>query len=218
MITLHAIDQIQYGVCELSDINEMVMLLADVFSGQDPPAVAMGITASEFAAFVQLFAQKIIDEKLTVVARSAVTGEMTGALLIEDAASPAPGGMTQLSKKFAPIFMMLHELEGAYWHGKVVQPGECLHLFLLGVARAYQRRNVAQNLIRTCLQHGLQKGYHLGITEATNNISQHVFRKLGFTGREQRSYQDYTFAGKIPFASIQGHTGVLLMDKSNLKL
>lgn len=218
MITLYEVDQIQYGVCELSDINEMVILLADVFSRQDPPAVAMGITTSEFIAFVQLFAQKIVDEKLTIVARSALTGAITGALLIEDMASPVPGGMAQLSKKFMPIFTMLHEVEGDYWQGRVVQPGECLHLFLLGVARGYQRRGVAQNLIRIALQHGLQRGYQLGVTEATNTISQYVFHKLGFTGRAQRSYRDYTFAEEMPFVSIQGHTGVILMDKSILSL
>ena len=65
MIPFREVDSIQYVVCELSDIGE-------VFSRYDPPAVAVGLTAMEFEAFVRLFSpdleglreQILIDLKL----------------------------------------------------------------------------------------------------------------------------------------------------------
>jgi ribosomal protein S18 acetylase RimI-like enzyme len=213
MITLDEIQGIRYGICEKSDINEMITLLGGVFSLFDPPAIALGITAYEFEAFVRLFGSKVLDQKVTIVARSVAGGEMAGALLTEDSATPVPIGMEQLSKKFDPIFSILSELESEYRHGKAVQPGKCLHLFLLGVARAYGGRGVAQNLIETCIHNGSKNGYRLAVTEATNNVSQHIFRKLGFIDRVARSYRDHTFEDKTPFARIEGHLGPVLMDK-----
>lgn len=213
MIALNENQGIQYGICEPSDLDEMVVLLADVFSHMDPPAIAVGITSPEFEAFVRLFTLKAVEERVTILARSIATGEIAGALLTEDSASPVPDSMDLVSKKFDPIFAILTELETEYRKGQAIQIGECLHLFLLGVARTYGGRGVAQNLVGTCLQNGSQRGYRLAVTEATNNVSQHVFRKLGFTDRVQRTYRDYTFQGRIPFATIEGHLGPILMDK-----
>lgn len=213
MIALNEIQEIQYGICEPSDLNEMVVLLADVFSHMDPPAIAVGITPPEFEALVRLFTLKAVEERVTIVARSIATGEIDGALLTEDSASAGPDSMDLLSKKFDPIFAILTELETEYRQGQAIQIGECLHLFLLGVARSYGGRGVAQNLVGTCLQNGSKRGYRLAVTEATNNVSQLVFRKLGFTDRVQRTYRSYTFQGRIPFATIEGHLGPILMDK-----
>ena len=95
---------IKYSVCAEGDIDAMCDLLAEVFSRSDPPAVAAGVTALEFRAFVQLFSSKASGERLTTVARLADSGEVVGALLTEDAASPMPIGIERLSPKFDPIF------------------------------------------------------------------------------------------------------------------
>lgn len=213
MIALNENQEIQYGICERSDTNEIILLLGDVFSHMDPPAMAVGITPPEFEAFVRLFTLKAVEERVTIVARSIATGEIAGVLLTEDSASPVPSGMDLLSKKFDPIFAILTELETEYRQGQAIQLGECLHLFLLGVARTHGGRGIAQNLVETCLQNGSKKGYRLAVTEATNKVSQHVFRKLGFKDRVQRSYRNYIFEGNTPFARIEGHLGPILMDK-----
>ena len=46
---------IEYGVFDGSDIDEMARLLAVTFSRRDPPAVAAGLTPSEFEVLVRLF-------------------------------------------------------------------------------------------------------------------------------------------------------------------
>lgn len=206
--------QIEYGSFAPQDTQEVVHLLAEVFSRRDPPAVAVGLSAADFEEFVQLLCPKAIAEGLTIVARRADTRELVGALLTEDSASALPDGMARLSPKFEPVFDILDQLGTAYHANRTPRPGESLHLFLLGVAEQYSGHGVAQHLVSTCLEHGAAKGYQRAITEATGTVSQHIFRKLGFTERAQRSYVSHRFAEGLPFASIANQGGPILMDKS----
>ena len=213
MIRSHEILGIEYGVAEPSDMEEMARLLAVVFSNSEPPAVAVGLTPAEFEEFVQLFCPGAAADGLTIVCRSADTGKMIGVLLTEDSASPPPGGMERLSGKFDPIFDILGQLDADYRQGNTVPPGEQLHLFLLGVAQAFGGRRVAQHLVASCLDNGVRKGYRTAVTEATNSVSQHIFRKHGFVDRIRRSYRDHRYEGQAFFPSIEGHFGPILMDR-----
>ena len=208
--------QLDYGVFVSSDTEAMVRLLGDVFSRHDPPAVAAGLTSNEFEAFVRLLCPKAAAEGLTIVARLADTGEMIGAILTEDSSSEMPEGINRLSEKFDPIFDILGQLDTEYRSDRTARPGELLHLFLLGVSDRVAGRGVAQQLVAACLEHGRRRGYRVAITEATNKISQHIFRKQGFVTRVQRSYEAHRFNGRQVFASIAEHGGPMLMDKSLL--
>jgi ribosomal protein S18 acetylase RimI-like enzyme len=206
--------QIEYGVYVPSDAEAMAKLLGKTFSRYDPPAVAVDLTDSEFEAFVRLLCLKVTAEGLTIVARLADKGDLVGALLTEDSASALPDGMDRLSTKFEPIFDILSQLNKEYRCGQAVHSGESLHLFLLGVSDRVAGRGVAQQLVTACLKHGTRRGYRLAVTEATNKVSQHIFRKQGFVGRVQRSYETHRFNGQQVFASIAEHGGPILMDKS----
>jgi len=204
---------VRYSVFTASDSDEMVRLLGEVFAQLDPPAVAAGLTPSEFEAFVRLFCPKAAVEGLTIVARSGETGELMGALLTEDSASEPPQGMDRLSAKFNPIFDILGQLGAAYRGGRAVSAGESLHLFLLGVGRKFAGQGVAHQLVAKCLANGARKEYRVAVTEATNRTSQHIFRKQGFVERVRLSYRDHRFDGRSVFASIAEHGGPMLMDK-----
>ena len=204
---------IVYGVADDSDLADMTRLLAAVFSRHDPPAIATGLTPAEFEDFVRLLCPGVATAGLTIVGRSSETGELAGALLTEDSASPLPSGIERLSRKFEPIFDILGQLDADYRHGRPVASGESLHLFLLGVAEAFGGRGVAQQLVTACLDNGARKGYKTAVTEATNTVSQHIFRKQGFVDRVQRSYRDHRYEGRAFFAAIDGHVGPILMDR-----
>jgi ribosomal protein S18 acetylase RimI-like enzyme len=204
---------LEYDVYAPDDADAMVRLLGEAFSRRDPPALAAGLTASEFEAFARLYCPKAAVEGLTVVARHAGTRDLVGVVLTEDAASGPPDGMAHLSPKFEPIFDILGRLDVAYKGDRIVRPGELLHLFLLGVAESATGRGVAQHLVSTCLQHGARRGYRMAVTEATNRTSQHLFRKLGFTERARQSYGHHRFAGQAVFTSIADHGGPALMDR-----
>jgi GNAT superfamily N-acetyltransferase len=206
---------IEYAVLTTaSEAEEMVRVLAETFCRRDPPSIATGLTPAEFGAFARLLCPKAIVEGLTIVARHVVTGEIVGAVLTEDGASGLPEGMDRLSRKLDPIFDILGQLDAAYRGDRAARPGEALHLFLLGVAESASGRGVAQRLVSTCLENGARKGYRRAVTEATNEVSQHVFRKLEFVDRVHRSYRDHRFEGRAVFASIAEHGGPILMDRS----
>jgi ribosomal protein S18 acetylase RimI-like enzyme len=204
---------ISYSLYTAPDADEMSRLLGEVFAERDPPAVAVNLTAAEFETFVRLYGPRAEAEGLTVVARSAVTGEMVGALLAEDSGSEPPAGFEQVSPKFNPIFDILGQLDAEYSGGQARPRGESVHLFLLGVARGYAGRGIAQQLVAECIANGRRKGYRVAVTEATNTTSQHVFRKQGFIERVRRSYKDHQFGGRGFFASIADHGGPMLMEK-----
>lgn len=204
---------IEYAVYTAQDADEMARLLGEVFSKRDPPAMAAGLNPSEFEAFVQLFCPKAAVEGVTIVARRADTRELVGALLAEDGASALPGGMDRVSPKFEPIFDILGQLGQEYRGKHAPQSGEWLHLFLLGVADSVAGRGVAAQLVSACLEHAARKGYQRAFTEATNKVSQHIFRKLGFTERVRRSYGGHRLSGRAAFASIAEQGGPILMDK-----
>jgi ribosomal protein S18 acetylase RimI-like enzyme len=203
---------ITYGVAEESDLEEMTRLLGAVFSRHDPPAVATGLTPAEFEEFVRLLCPAVASGGVTIVGRGE-TGELAGALLTEDSASSLPNGADRLSEKFNPIFDILGQLDADYRQDKAAVPGESLHLFLLGVDDAFGGRGVAHQLISTCLTNGIRKGYTVAVTEATNSVSQHIFRKLGFVDRVKRSYREHRYRGRAFFGDIHGHEGPVLMDR-----
>jgi ribosomal protein S18 acetylase RimI-like enzyme len=212
-MTNSSISNINYKICGKSDLEDMARLLAETFSRFDPPAIAAGITSYDFEKFVNLLFPGIIKDQLTIIARSAETGEIAGALLSEDAATPLPEELESLSK-FAPIFEILGELDTDYWKDKDRIPGKYIHLFLLGVSPAYTGKGIAQMLVKQCILNSIKKDYKFAVTEATNNISQHIFRQQGFIEQVKRSYKNFTYQGKKIFESIDGHYGPILMDKN----
>ena len=213
MVTSEVIP-IEYGVYSDSEADAVARLLGEVFSRRDPPAVAVGLTASEFEEFVRLLCPMLEAEGLTMVARHAGTKELMGVLLTQDSATALPDGVARLSPKFDPIFDILGQLDAEYRAGRPVHPGECLHLFLLGVSDRVAGQGVGQQLVAGCLELGAKKGYRLAVTEATNKVSQHVFRKQGFEERVRRSYSAHRFDGRAAFASIADQGGPALMDRS----
>jgi hypothetical protein len=83
------------------------------------------------------------------------------------------------------------------------------------LAHQNKGRNVAHNLIQSCLENGIRKGYHTTVAEATGVISQHIFRNnFGFVDRLEIPYKTFVYQGRRVFESIEEHTGAILMDKT----
>lgn len=190
----------------------MVRLLATVFAQSEPPAVAMGLSVSELEDFLRLLAPRAVADGLTVMARESQSGATAGVLLTDDLAVPPPGSHC-ISRKFLPIFALLDALDEQYKHDRSIARGECLHLFMLAVDPRFAGQGIAHRLVQYCLENGRRKGYRLAVTEATGNVSQHVFSKLGFHERFRLLYREFRFEGKAVFSSIREHSGVVLMEK-----
>jgi len=205
---------VDYALAQSSDSDDIIRLLAQVFSEADPPAVAMGLSLDEMKEFLQAVVPGIIPDGLTVVARSRDTGALAGVMLSDDFASPPAPTPGQINAKLLPILSMLESLDEQFREGKNISPGQFLHLFMLGVNGQFAGRGVAQGLVETCVDYGSRKGYRMALTEATGRVSQHIFRKNGFVDRFSVSYRQFVYEGRIVFASIREHEKAILMERS----
>jgi ribosomal protein S18 acetylase RimI-like enzyme len=202
-----------YCIAGPADSDEIVDLLAKVFSESEPPAVAMGLSFFDMKQFLRLITPGIVADSLTVIAREKETGELAGALLTDDFAIPPRFDQTQISSRLIPIFSMLEELDEQFRRQRTVAQGECIHLFMLGVDGRFAGSGIAKSLVATCLDNGFHRGYRMAVTEATGKVSQHVFRKHGFVDRFRVAYQDFQCEGKLIFAGIREHDGAVLMER-----
>ena len=209
-------ETLSYEIFESKDLDRLANTMAKAFTNSDPMAISQQLSINELADYVKLIGKWIHQQQLTVVTKDKSTDEVVGVVLAVDFASSSPltsENSQHLSHKFEPIIELLENLEAQYKHDKQIQAGEYLYIHMLAVSPEYQRRKIAQNSIEVCLNHGIEKGFTYAFTEAANSISQHVFGKLGFTPRHQINYQQFTYQGQKVFASIEGHTGTILMDK-----
>ena len=151
---------------------------------------------------------------MTIVARSADTGEMVGALLTEDATALPPPGVELVSTKFHPIFDILSELDAEVHIDPCPGTGRSTPSLSPWRCRAVRGPWIAQQLVASCVANGARHGYQTAITEGTNKTLQHVFRKQGFVERVWRRYAEHRFDGRAWFQSITEHSGPMLMDKT----
>ncbi len=206
-------ERIQIALATPKDSNEIVHLLARVFSESEPPAVAMGLSQAEMEQFLRFIVPAIIPHQLTLLARSSETQELAGVVLAEDFSLAPVVNIHRISAKLLPILSMLETLDEQFRSGKTLAVGEYLHLFMLAVDARFAGRGIGHQLVRACTNNGLRKAYHLALTEATGNVSQHIFRKNGFAERFSVSYRDFVYQRQHVFASITVHEKAILMEK-----
>jgi ribosomal protein S18 acetylase RimI-like enzyme len=192
----------------------MEVLLAEVFNRFDPLAAAINLPLEEMRGLVRLFAEAAANDMLTVVARSQETGRLIGAMLTNDFASPSPEGIDKVAEHFDPIAALLNMLDEQYRKVAHTISGEILHLFMLGVAAEFGGKGIAKNLVRLTLENGKCRGYTVAVTEATGNVSQHIFRTFGFAERFRTNYRDFTYRGKAVFQGIVEHKATILMERN----
>ena len=204
-----------YEIFDSKDLDRVADAVGLAFTNSDPMAIAQQLSVSEFADYIKLIGEWIEEQQLTVIAKDKMTDEVAGMVISGDFASVplTPENSEHLSNKLDPIIELLESLEARYKQGRQIQAGEYLYIHMLAVSPKYQRKKIAQNSIEVCLNNGIKKGFTYAFTEAANSVSQHVFGKLSFVPRHEISYQQFTYQGQKVFASIEGHTSTILMDK-----
>ncbi len=203
---------VEYSIADATHQGFVSRLVATCFSSSEPPAVAAGLSAEEMEGLLRLISPRIIAQGFSVVARQ--QGQLVGALLCQDFAAPVHVEGDSISPKFRAIFAMLQEMDEYYRGRHNPSRGQVLHVFMLAVDSAAAGQGIAQGLVNTALNNASGRGFKKAVTEATGEVSQHIFRKLGFLDRYSVSYQEFRFEGNKPFSSIPGHAGAILMDKS----
>jgi len=213
-MVLNEAEGVQYELFNINQLPELATMTAETFARYEPVTSSLGIPLDDFADFVRLLGPKVEQEELTVIARNQDTKQIIGAMVTDDFAIEPPEEMRHLGDNFEPLWAVLDELDSQYKQGRALPQGEYLHLFLLAVDHRQSGKNVAKNLVQTCLENGIRKGYKTGVVEATGVVSQHIFRKFGFVDRFEAPYKTFTFQNKPVFESIKDHHGIILMDKA----
>lgn len=214
-MVLNEAEGVQYELFNMSELDEMALMTAEAFARYEPTTSCLGIPSEDFADFVRLRCRpKAEQEELTVIARNQNTKQIIGAMIADDFAIEPPEEIRHLGDKFEPVWAILDELDMQYKQGRILPKGEYLHLLLGAVDHRHTGKNVAKNLVQTCLENGVRKGYKTGIGEATGVVSQHILRKFGFVDYFEIPYKTFTFQGKRVFESIEDHRSIILMDKA----
>ena len=65
---------LDYEVAKPSDSDDIVRLLASVFSESEPPAVAMALSFRDMEQFLQLVVPRVLLYELTAISRSTEIG------------------------------------------------------------------------------------------------------------------------------------------------
>jgi hypothetical protein len=205
----HEHDGVRYELYSLPVCDAVARVVAEAFAEYEPMMVSQNIPVDRMEEYLRSFGPLLAQEKLAGVARDIETDEVVGALITRDF-------VDMLSDEGeGPINAILNALDRKYTRTRTIRRGKYLHLNLLAVARQHTGRAVAQNVVRLCLENGVQKGYRTAVTEATGLVSQHIFREThGFVARHEIAYQTFRYQGRRPFASIKEHRSVILMDKS----
>jgi predicted N-acetyltransferase YhbS len=213
-MVLNEAEGVQYELFNIRELDEMALMTAEAFARYEPTTSCLGISSEDFADFVRLrWRPKAEQEELTVIARNQDTNQIIGAMIADDFAIEPPEEIRHLGGNFEPVWEILDELDTQYKQGRMLPKGEYLHLLLGAVDHRHTGKDVAKNLIQTCLENGVSKGYKTGVVEATGVVSQHILRKFGFVDRFEAPYKTFTFQGKRVFESIKDHHGIFLMDK-----
>ena len=211
---LNEAEGVQYELFNIGELHEVAAMTAETFARYEPVTSSLGISLEDFSDFVRLLGPKVEQEELTVIARNQDTNQIIGAMVTDDFAIEPPEEMRRLGDNFEPLWAVLDELDTQYKEGRILPKGEYLHFFLLAVDHRQSGKNVAKNLVQTCLENGIRKGYKTGVVEATGVVSQHIFRKFGFADCFETPYKTFAFQGKRVFESIKDHHGLILMDKA----
>ena len=213
-MVLNEAEGVSYELFDISELDEMALMTAEALARYEPITSSLGIPSEDFADFVRLRCRSKAElEELTVIARNQDTRQIIGAMIADDFAVEPPEEIRHLGDKFEPVWAILDELDTRYKQERILAKGEYLHLLLGAVDNRHTGKNVAKNLVQTCLENGVRKGYKTGVGEATGVVSQHILRKFGFADCFEIPYKIFSFQGKRVFESIKDHHSIILMDK-----
>src|SRR5512145_2587858 len=109
--------------------------------------------------------------------------------------TPLPD-LQNLPESFAPVDALLENLDEQYQYTQTVIAGSHAHFNMLAVLPDMAGSDVAQNLVKICIQNAANCGYRFAITEANGPVSLDIFRKLGFQMRFTVPYKDFLLEGE----------------------
>lgn len=202
---------VAYKIFDISELEDMALVIGESFSNSEPMAVTQDLSLSEMTDLARQFGYKTAQESLTIVAQCQETKQIIGVLLANDWGAISSAEITIPTEKFNPILALLDGLDAQYKQGKRIDVNEYLHHEFLAVSQQHRGKNIAHNLVTVAIENAINKGYRMAVATANNPISQHIHRKFGFQDCVEISYETFTYEGQKVFASLAGKC--ILMDR-----
>lgn len=202
---------ITYRLLTSTETDSAAELVADIFSRDEPLAVAAGQTRAELAALLRGMGPSAIAEDKTYAAW--VGDRMAGVALATAFTWMPPGGTENLSPNYRPIGAMLAELEATFEARPRQDLEATLHIHMLAVHNEQRGQGVAEGLVSACVGNAAKHGFRRVVTDATNPSSQRVFERAGFSALNEIRYDSFEFEGQRVFAKIPNAESTLFMSK-----
>jgi hypothetical protein len=94
---------IRHEIMQPGDLEQTIACIIDAFPRAEPMTKALRITPDEFYLFAEMYCKKAIKDRLSVIAKDTVSGNVIGFLISENLASEPPEGIETIHEKFHPI-------------------------------------------------------------------------------------------------------------------
>ena len=204
-------ENLRYGILDTGQTEAARELIAHAFSRDEPLAVTVGQTHTEFAAMLGLFLPTALATGLTI--GSFKGQQMAGIALTTPFTFVPPPEIEGTSPNYPPIGALIEELERDYELKNAARLGRCAHIHMLAIDSAMRGRGIAQKLVDATAANARIKGFDAVLSDATNPTSQQVFAQLGFETLNEVRYDRFEHDGVRIFASIANLGAIKLMEK-----
>ncbi|MFG6147671.1 hypothetical protein [Halobacillus sp. B23F22_1] len=151
---------------------------------QEPMVGQLDIRYEDFYEFTKEYIEATTDQGYCIAAVD--MDGLVGGVLAGDTNAPEIIGENVFEGTFKDMNVILHVLEDVDQqfindykarHGKDIEDGELLHLFMLGVTAEEERHTIIQELVQTLVDKASNAGIQAVYGEATNNKSIRVMEK-----------------------------------------
>ena len=194
---------VYYEVLEPHDAEEALKCSVSAVIAGEPTTKAVKGDQADFHYMMTVFAQVIVNEGLSIVAKDQQSHQIVGCAICKDFLAFPKQGFEQISQALLSSFSIFEKLEGDYKKEYSIKPGELFQLLILGVLEPFRLSNIGTQLVLEA-ERQAQKRHFKGITATLSSpISQHIFlNKLGYKEVSSILYQDFEYQGQKIFTSI----------------
>ncbi|MCX6689008.1 MAG: GNAT family N-acetyltransferase [Methanoregula sp.] len=181
----------------------------------DPTTHHHHINPDTFLSYAHRYCQLCADAGQSIIARIPRTGECVGFIFCWDLAtdfSCMGNDMDAFLAFFPDSMAIIGALETAFLDREHIARGDSIHIFQLGVRRAYRNQAIATTLIRHILHHAQGQAFCHAVVECTGPASHHTFERCGFIERGHIPYDTFWNENRVFFAGLPGGISLMVRD------
>jgi len=190
-------------------------LYAEVFTADEPTTRWHGVVLEEFLPFARRYVQYCATSGLSFIARDNTSGKTIGFIFCTDLTTNLEAlgpEMSAFLSHFDATIQLIETLEAQYLNIGIVEPGQILHVYQLGVCRKARGKSVSAVLIQRVLDFARERGYRTIVADCTGPVSRHSFENCGFENAGSLTYADFLFRGIAFFDELEGEISLMVRN------